>query len=153
MADFKGWALQYVLADDELTRQDAVAKTYAGECRTPHRPQGNVARLTFANTALHCSGPEALSSASVKSTAILGWVQSIDPWMPAALSSTGAPQNDDAGGESEFDVIARAKGVLSHGPCALHVRITDWWFYRPPAGNEMFPISSGLSCRHTLDGG
>ncbi|KAL8387555.1 hypothetical protein RB595_009827 [Gaeumannomyces hyphopodioides] len=82
MADFEGWALQYVLADDEVTRQDAVARTDA-----------------------------ALGSASVRSTAILAWVQSIDPWMPAALSSTGVPQDDHAAGESEFDVVARAKAL------------------------------------------
>ncbi|KAL8416818.1 hypothetical protein RB596_007097 [Gaeumannomyces avenae] len=89
MSDFKGWALQYVLADDEVTRQDAVTRT-------------NVA----------------LSSANVRSIAILAWVQSIDPWMPAALSSTGVPQDDDAVGESEFDVIARAK-VVTYPPSAL----------------------------------
>ncbi|EHA53624.1 hypothetical protein MCOR27_001727 [Pyricularia oryzae] len=82
MADFKGLALQYVLADEAATRQDVTART-----------------------------AEVIKNASVKSTAILNWVQSIDPWMPAALSGSESQADNAEGPEPDVSVITRSKAL------------------------------------------
>ncbi|TLS28127.1 hypothetical protein PpBr36_00134 [Pyricularia pennisetigena] len=79
MADFKGLALQYVLADEATTRQDVTAKTAEGKWSM--------------------------------STAILDWVKSIDPWMPAALSGSESQADNDGGLEPDVSVIARSKAL------------------------------------------
>ncbi|TLD23340.1 hypothetical protein PspLS_07662 [Pyricularia sp. CBS 133598] len=82
MADFKGLALQYVLADEAATRKDVTVKT-----------------------------AEAIKNASVKSAAILNWVKSIDPWMPAALSGPESQADHGEGLEPDVSVIARSKAL------------------------------------------
>ncbi|KAI6365168.1 hypothetical protein MCOR25_005462 [Pyricularia grisea] len=92
MADFKGLALQYVLADEATTRQHVTAKT-----------------------------ADAIKNASVKSTAILNWVKSIDPWMPAALSDSESQGDNGEGPEPDLSVITRSKGTHPKAACASDV--------------------------------
>lgn len=101
MAQFKQWALEYVLSDDESAQLDITKKAARGEiafCRL---------RILYA---LLLTSFKEIESSRASSTVVGGWAASVQQWMTPTSIDDDRMDDGDEGGSG--DIIARAKGML-----------------------------------------
>ena len=86
MANFKDWALQYVLSDDEPAQREIVGKA-----------------------------AKEIEASRASSIVVGNWAASVQPWMTTAQASDDF-QMDDGDDTGSGDIIARAKGMAQRLP-------------------------------------
>ncbi len=98
MAQFKQWALEYVLSDDEPAQLEITKKAAKGEERT----------LSVSGTSLADLMSVEIESSRASSIVVGNWAASVQPWMTSAHADDQMDDGEDAG---SGDIIARAKGM------------------------------------------
>ncbi len=98
MAQFKQWALEYVLSDDETVQLEITKKAAKGEERT----------LSVSGTSLADLMSVEIESSRASSIVVGNWAASVQPWMTSAHADDQMDDGEDAG---SGDIIARAKGM------------------------------------------
>lgn len=106
MAQFKQWALEYVLSDDEPVQLEIAKKAAKGEDDVPNAAWNlSVAVGSFTNELWSAE----IESSRASSTVVGNWAASVQQWMTPPHADDDEMEDGDEGGSG--DIIARAKGI------------------------------------------
>ena len=103
MAQFKQWALEYVLSDDEPVQLEITKKAAKGEERTLSVSENSGGTRSLADLL-----SVEIESSRASSIVVGNWAASVQPWMTSAHADDQMDDGEDAG---SGDIIARAKGM------------------------------------------